>query len=549
MMKVPSVRLDSRALAPWLIGASITLAFLVRLHFSAEARMSVDLGTAYGIAHDMVHAHQFPLTGGKTTWGGEVVLPGYYYLSAPPLLVSDSPRVFYGWGALFIALGILPFSMMLLERYGPRAGIVGTWYVAFAPWFVTLGDSPWSPKIVLPFVSMLLYCLHRVVAVPRSRWVVGIPLCLAAQAHVYPNLPVTFVMSLAVALICRPSVNWRWFALGCFGAALTVVPTVIHLLTQPPTAPQPAKLLTRHDVFSRKKSALVAAEYVFLYGTAAVKYSLGGFGVSRMVPESLAWARRAHRVAVQTYGGLPALSFVAASIALALLAWVRSFGHGLKGVWRLPVRGWDPMAICLVVTVVVSAVVGGFGLRIHQPRYNFIAIWVSVLPLIWLCCGPRPLATRLLRRLVLAWMILSAVGHVLVVDRLYEVDVPPTGLDTALRSMERIVSRRHGRPFVLDLPYWQRRGWNAMGQHIYGARWTSVSSGAVRYSIAKLPLSREDRPRSRGPGVRRLAVPKAILIESPPPAARRRQKGVKIAPPQIRRPLKAVEAAGATVAP
>ena len=527
-MSALPARLDARRLAPWLIAASIAFAFLVRLHFSPDARLSMDYGTAYAVAYDMVHSHVFPLTGGKTTWGGEIVLPGYYYLVTPPLLVSDSPLVFYAWGALFSTLGLLPFSLLLLERYGPRAAIVGTWYAACAPWFVTLGDSPWSPKMVLPFVATLLYALHRIVAVPKSRWAAAVPLCLAAQAHVYPNLPVTFAMALAVALVCRPRVNWLWFALGSLGAALTAVPTAIHLLTQPAAAAETEQLLTLNEKFSRGSSALMAAEYVVLYGTAAVKYSLGGFGASRLVPAGLGWLARVHRTAQQVYGGIPGMSFVAASVLLAVFAWTRGLVRGVKAVWTTPMRSWDPMAICLVVTLVVSPIVGGLGLRIHQPRYNFIAIWCSVLPLLWLCTGERPLATRLLRWGVLAWMVLSSIGHLWIVDRLYEVDVPPTGLTTALRSMERIVSRRHGRSFVLDMEYWQKKGWNDMGRRLHGARWRSVPAGAVRYSVAALPLTGDARRRARAPGARRLRGPHGILIEvpvvRPPPRTSRAAK-------------------------
>jgi hypothetical protein len=477
----------------------------VRAYLSSDSLYSQDLGEAYAVAHDVAHGVAFPIVGGRTTWGGRVPLPGYGYVLAPSLLFTDSPRALVLWGVLLSGAGLLLFVLLLAERYGDGTAIVGALVLAFAPWAVATGDGPWSPKLVVPAVALLLYAMHRVVAAQRSPWIAAVPAALVLQAQVYPNLPVTLAMVAAVWAIARPRLHGRWLAIGIAASLATVLPTAIWLFAHGVGAL--GRLFSVDRPFDRVHETAEAAYQVLAFGSADVSYLLARGWWNDF--DVLAWRRDP---VADLFGDPTTARFAAATVVAAAGAWAWAAFAAVRGAWRRPVRAWDPMAVALVAGAIAALAVAGLGERGHRPHYMYALVWIALLPSILLFGSiARGRAGRVA---VAAWLALSVAGNLHVLFHYYRETLPPYGLSTAVATMRTIERFEAGRPFRLVHRH-AKPGLDRTAKRLYPGRWNDVRTAPVAWHLVRADRRDRIRALARRPGARTFRVPRAVLVRVP----------------------------------
>lgn len=471
---------DEPRRARWLVVLAVAGGTALRIAGSTEAPFGWDLAVSYSTARDIAEGTAFPLVGAAASWGGHVPLPGYFYVVSPTFLVTTSPLAFMAWGALLCSISLVIFGRLLWERYGPRAAVFGSALAATAPWLVVSGDSAWSPKVVVPAVMLLLYSLHRVVAVERSRWVAGVPVALCLQAHIYPNVPVTLLMALAVWAVARPRVRWTWFFAGLVLSAATTLPSAIHLLTH-----GTAEMGTweRPLLFKPVKELLDAAYHTVGFSTAEISYEIAHgswahydlFHWFRSLPGSL-WS---------TFGDARGI-YVVATVLLAWACWISA---GLGAFSSKPLRARDPMAVALLVGLVGSVALTLATRRPYVPRYNIAIGFLSLLPLIW--C-----ATRRGRLAVAMWLslLVAIPANVELASYYYRWAVPPHGTRTMVEVIRTVARVEGKKPFRL-LYRWgpTAGGVSRMGRRLVGPDWHGRSGGGAKWVV--LAPKHEDRYR------------------------------------------------------
>lgn len=509
--------LDEPRRARWLAAAILLIGFGVRAYYAPLGHFSLDLATTFTNARHVAHGTEFPVIGGVTSWGGRVPFPGLFYVTAPPLLFSDSVVLFVWWGVLLATGAMACFVCLLFERYGPRAAVVGAVLVSFSPWFIIGGDAPWAPKLALSVFALFLYALHRTVAVDRSRWGAVVPLALILQAHVYANIVITLAVLGAVVLCARPKLNWPWVLSGGIVGALTVLPSIWHLFLG--GTDDLGKVMQRAFKFSLAREVFQTGYFAMVFGTAENSYNLNlGFwrhDIANLYDMGWSGLRT-------VYGGYSLVAaFVLVTMAVATAAWGRAAYRGILNVTTKPMREWDPMGVALVAALVAGAATMLISKREYHPRYTFIIAWLSLMPMIWLVAGQRPVVAGWLRNLATAWFVVAVAGCLWVASAYYVWTVPPYSVTTAEQVLKEVAERTNGRSFSLRYPRpIAQRGMELIGEELYGEQWTAVPKAEVRYYVVASPMSPEALKLSAEKGVQTIELHDAMLLEVPASVSR-----------------------------
>src|SRR5438552_4577317 len=185
-----------------------------------------DVSTAAAIAS----GKSFPLLGPLIGWTSGRLGPLYFYLIAPPFLVSGAPLA----GVVFVALaGVL--AVFLLHRFareffGPSVALSAAALFAVFPLAVVSSRALWNPALVPLFTIVFMRALFRVVAGGQSWAIVGVfgSLAVLTQLHL-TSVSLGLVAVLAV-LLWRPRLRLAHLLAGSGLFLALYAPYLIHEL-------------------------------------------------------------------------------------------------------------------------------------------------------------------------------------------------------------------------------------------------------------------------------------------------------------------------------
>ncbi len=185
-----------------------------------------DVSTAVAIAS----GERFPLVGPLIGWTHGRLGPLYFYLIAPPFLVSGSPMA----GVLFVALaGVLAVFLLYQfarDLFGRPAALAAAALFAVFPLAVLSGRVLWNPALIPLFTVLLMRSLFAVVG-GRSRAIVGVSACLAVLTQLHLSTACLVAVTLAALAIWRPRLEpAHLVAAGVVFAAL-YAPYLVHEAT------------------------------------------------------------------------------------------------------------------------------------------------------------------------------------------------------------------------------------------------------------------------------------------------------------------------------
>lgn len=203
---------------------------IVRFYRIGGVNFAQDAGGVYMLANTGLSAPGLPVTSIVASIGSWVQ-PLSVYLYALPAALGDPI-----FGAYFTAaLSMLTLLLMYVyaRRYfGRIAGVCGTVYVAVALNPVNNSRQIWPPDLFGPFVVAFLLLLSAVVTGKKRQGWLGWALVLYVillQLH-----PVALPLGVLIVLtwmLAPGSVKRRDVVLGCVGAAVLTIPTILWELS------------------------------------------------------------------------------------------------------------------------------------------------------------------------------------------------------------------------------------------------------------------------------------------------------------------------------
>lgn len=212
------------AAAEWgVLAVIVAVAAWLRLWRLDLIEFKGDEAIAAWLALQFVKGGALPLAGLMSSVG-VTNPPMFIYLLVPMFAVSGDPAVV---GVLLVvqSLAAVVICWHIGRRYyGVLAGQIAAALFAVSPWAVIYSRKVWAIDVEPLLTCVVVWALHALVLERKSRaifWVALIVPCLIMN-HFSGFGP--FAASLAVLVLFRAKINWRWAAGGLLGATLFAVP-------------------------------------------------------------------------------------------------------------------------------------------------------------------------------------------------------------------------------------------------------------------------------------------------------------------------------------
>lgn len=199
------------------VGAWLRFSQLDLLEFKSDEAVAAQLALKF------VKSGELPLAGLMSSVG-VTNPPLFIYLLIPAFFVTTSiPAV-----TCFIALcglGAVAATWWVGRRYyGPVAGLVAAAFFAVSPWAVIYSRKLWAQDFVPAFAVGTIWAVHALCLGKKPRaifWALFLPLCVI-QIH-FSGLALTATV-VAVVLVLRPKVDWKWAGAAVVAAFLLMIP-------------------------------------------------------------------------------------------------------------------------------------------------------------------------------------------------------------------------------------------------------------------------------------------------------------------------------------
>ena len=200
-----------------LVGAWLRFSNLDLLEFKSDEAI------ASWLALKFVKGGMLPLAGLMSSVG-VTNPPLFIYLLIPMFAVSANPA-FVSCCIAVLGLGAVAACWHIGRKYyGAVAGLVGAAMFAVSPWAVIYSRKIWAQDFV-PVLSVgTMWAVHALVVGKKPKavfWALLLPLCVI-QIH-FSGLALTATV-VAILLVLRPRINWRFAAAGVAFAVLITLP-------------------------------------------------------------------------------------------------------------------------------------------------------------------------------------------------------------------------------------------------------------------------------------------------------------------------------------
>jgi hypothetical protein len=190
-------------------------------YFLDQAR---DVSTAAAIAA----GESVPLLGPLIGWTHGRLGPLYFYLIAPPFLVSGSPLA----GAVYVALaGVLAIGLLhrlARDAFGPSVALVASALFAVFPLAVLSARVLWNPALVPLFTVLFMRALFQVIVRGRSGAIVGVFAWLAVLTQLHLGTVSLGLVAIVAVLVSRPRLRFVHLLLGIGVFLALYAPYLVH---------------------------------------------------------------------------------------------------------------------------------------------------------------------------------------------------------------------------------------------------------------------------------------------------------------------------------
>lgn len=183
------------------IGAFVRLYRLDLTWYFLDQVRDVSTGTA------IASGQSFPLLGPLIGWTSARLGPLYFYLIAPPFLLSGAPLAGAVFAALASVLAIFLLYRFASDLFGPPVALTAAALFAVFPLAVVSSRVLWNPAFLPLFTVLLMRDLYGVVVKGRSRAIIGVFAWLAVLTQIHLSGAFLGVVALLSLLLWRPQLK------------------------------------------------------------------------------------------------------------------------------------------------------------------------------------------------------------------------------------------------------------------------------------------------------------------------------------------------------
>lgn len=180
-----------------LIGILLLAAFFRLWRIEVLTEFLGDQGSAGVIIYEAWKEHTLPLAG-PTISTGQRPGPFYYYLIAPPLLLTGfNPLAPAVWTALLGVLGVALLYIVGQRLYSPGIGATLAFLYAVSPQVIKYARNNWNPTTIPVFILLLIFSMVKIREDKDERYA----LLLGASAGVLMQLHYSNIFTVLVSVL------------------------------------------------------------------------------------------------------------------------------------------------------------------------------------------------------------------------------------------------------------------------------------------------------------------------------------------------------------
>lgn len=173
--------------------------------------------------------HPLPYAGTATSVG--ILNPPFFiYLLIPLTLISADPKVLSFLIALVNVLSIGFLFLIIKKYYNKILAIITSLLIAFSPWAIILSRKIWPPDMVLPFVVLCIYSLHKIIVDKRTRFLI----ILTTALTLLPQLDMAYIFFSSFLIIflilANNNISKKYIIIGFAIGLIPFLPYLIYEL-------------------------------------------------------------------------------------------------------------------------------------------------------------------------------------------------------------------------------------------------------------------------------------------------------------------------------
>jgi 4-amino-4-deoxy-L-arabinose transferase-like glycosyltransferase len=215
------------AAVEWIILAAIVaVGAWLRFQHRELLQFAGDEAFAANHALEFVRGGKLP-TSGLMSSVGVSNPPLFVWLLIPMFFLTSNIAVVCGMISLLGLAAVVATWWIGRKYYGPLTGLVAAVLFATAPWAVIYSRKLWAQDFVPVFATGTMWAAHSLILGKNPKaifWLLCLPLCVI-QIH-YSGFALT-ASAIAVVVLLRPRIDWRFAVAGVALAIVLALPYVI----------------------------------------------------------------------------------------------------------------------------------------------------------------------------------------------------------------------------------------------------------------------------------------------------------------------------------
>lgn len=211
--------------------------------------------------------------GGILSSTGVLNFPLFNYILIPILLISKNPMVIVFIIASVNSLAIGFLFLLIKKYYNYQLAFITTLLMAFSPWAIIFSRKIWPPDLVLPFLVVLLFSIHKIVIDKKT--VFFIPYIIFSLILIQLELPFVLFVSLVFIflLLSSPRINIKYIFIGLI---IGLIPIFLYFRYEiKNNCPDCSRLSILDKEFPRKHSVLVFVRPLQIMSQGNFRFILG----------------------------------------------------------------------------------------------------------------------------------------------------------------------------------------------------------------------------------------------------------------------------------
>ncbi len=404
-----------------LIGAWLRFTRLDLIEFKSDEAYAAQL------ALEFVQGGKLP-TAGLMSSVGVTNPPLFAWLLIPMFFISSNVAAVSCMIAA-LGLGAVAATWWIGRKYyGPLTGLIAAALFAVSPWAVIYSRKIWAQDFVPVLAVATMWAAHAVVFGRKPKavfWLLCLPLCLI-QIH-FSGFALTAV-AIAILVLLRPKIDWRFAGAGVAVAVLLALPYVIQQQQTGWTEWQrvggsgkhwrklpPGVTINPNSGYPFPRSPANGWRHALAVMNTGEIEDVLGLSTSREFDPNGIWAGKGKQYfeSALTFGdllpGLQRLAFVAALVWLLIIV-----ARARKGLFSRQVTLSDEAKRALILTLWFVVPLAAY---LVGRLWTYVSYYVILYPVFFLALGMA--AERLPRKLAVGAVVVFVAGNILFATDLY----------------------------------------------------------------------------------------------------------------------------------